>query len=90
MGSGVVYAHWDAAPGAGAATLVERARRAVASLGGSLIVERAPVSVKREVDVWGIEGDDVALMRRVKEAYDPAGVLSAGRLAGGVAPSPTA
>ena len=49
-------------------------------LEGSVVVERAPVGVKSALDVWGIEGADVALMQRLKTAYDPTGVLAPGRL----------
>jgi glycolate oxidase FAD binding subunit len=34
--------------------------------------------------VWGYRGDALALMRRVKEQFDPAGVLAPGVFVGGI------
>src|SRR6185436_20157872 len=39
---------------------------------GSLVVERAVAAVKAGLDVWGDAGPGLALMRRVKVAFDPA------------------
>jgi len=50
---------------------------------GSAVVARAPEG--HGLDVWG--GSDpalLALMRRVKDEFDPAGTLSPGRLLGGI------
>jgi glycolate oxidase FAD binding subunit len=52
--------------------------------GASLVVQEAPVEVKRAVDVWGPAGDALDLMRRVKRQFDPAGMLSPGRFVGGI------
>ncbi|HEX7176678.1 MAG TPA: FAD-binding oxidoreductase, partial [Pyrinomonadaceae bacterium] len=58
---------------------VERLRVAARRLGGSLVVERAPVAVKAIVDAWGVSDSTGALMRRVKSQLDPDGVFSPGR-----------
>lgn len=77
-GNGVIYAVApDPPPGAGAALM--RLRAAVGGLRGSVVVERCPPGLKNEIDVWGIAGPDVGLMRRVKAVFDPAGTLSPGR-----------
>jgi glycolate oxidase FAD binding subunit len=60
-------------------TLIAALRREVAEFGGTITVERCPAGLKRDVDVWDIEGPDVALMRDMKTAYDPGDVLSPGR-----------
>jgi glycolate oxidase FAD binding subunit len=52
--------------------------------GGSLVVQKAPPSIKKRVDVWGPAGDYLGLIRRVKEKFDPRGVLSPGRFLGGI------
>jgi FAD/FMN-containing dehydrogenase len=77
-GSGVVYGYWERC--ADPAVVVRAVRAGIERLGGALVVERAPVQAKAGLDVWGIAGPDVALMRRVKDAYDPGGSLSPGRL----------
>jgi glycolate oxidase FAD binding subunit len=78
-GSGTVYAYWDGPDGLPAATMVEGLRRTLPPMAG-VVVEKAPPAVKRQIDVWGLSGADVDLMRRIKAGYDPTGVLSPGRL----------
>ncbi len=52
--------------------------------GGNLIVEKAPLSIKEKVSVWGQIREDVVLSRRLKEKFDPAGILNPGRYVGGI------
>ena len=40
--------------------------------------------LKEHVDVWGPIGDGLALMKAVKQQFDPAGMLSPGRGPGGL------
>lgn len=54
------------------------------SLGGHLRVERAPLPVKRELDVWGPRPGAFELFVRVKATFDPSGVLNPGRFIGGL------
>jgi glycolate dehydrogenase FAD-binding subunit len=46
---------------------------------GNSVVLRAEPAVKDRVDVWGASGDTANLLRAVKRAFDPAGILNAGR-----------
>jgi glycolate oxidase FAD binding subunit len=49
------------------------------------MLEFGPAEVKRAVgDPWGNERPDFALMKRVKNVFDPQNVLSPGRFAGGI------
>jgi len=73
----------DADAGALASAIAE-ARRIAEELGGSLVVTSAPAEVKRRVDVWGDPGNALALMRRLKEQFDPKGTLNPGRYVGGL------
>ena len=58
-------------------------RAAVKSLDGHLVVERCPLAVKEQVDVWGdVEG--AGLMRRIKGKLDPQGILNPGRFVAGI------
>jgi FAD/FMN-containing dehydrogenase len=66
------------------AGMVARLRQAATDLGGTLVIEHCPVDLKSHVDVWGAGGDDLAAMRKMKSAWDPAEVLSPGRFVGGI------
>jgi len=57
-------------------------RGGAVSLGGSAIIERCPVELKSEFDVWGEAGDSIEIMRRMKQQYDPKGILNPGRFIG--------
>ena len=60
-------------------------RAALAPEGGSLVVERAPRAIKDTVDVWGpVAPEPLAIMRRLKAEFDPAGILNPGRFVGGL------
>lgn len=65
------------------ASIVERLRAHAIAAGGSLVVTRAPVELKRRIDVWG-EVDALALMRNLKQQFDPASTLNPGRFVGGI------
>jgi len=49
--------------------------------GGAVVVTAAPAG---GVDRWGTPPESLALQRRVKEAFDPRGVMVPGRLPGGI------
>ncbi len=60
-------------------------RRAVAAVGGHATLVRAPASVRAAVDVFEPQpGPVAALTKRVKESFDPKGVLNTGRMWAGV------
>jgi glycolate oxidase FAD binding subunit len=64
--------------------MIADARERLAARGGSLVVVKAPPELKRAVDAWGPAGDDLGLMRRVKERFDPDRRLAPGRFVGGI------
>jgi glycolate oxidase FAD binding subunit len=68
----------------GVARIVSELRPELAARGGFLVVERARAEVKAGLDVWGDPGDGLALMRRVKAAFDPRGIFAPGRYVGGI------
>jgi glycolate oxidase FAD binding subunit len=51
---------------------------------GHRVVERAPVAIKRQCEVWGPPGDDFPVMRAIKAAFDPQRRLNPGRFIGGL------
>ncbi len=53
-------------------------RTAAEALGGSLIIERAPIGVASEIDAWGAMPAK-GMMTRIKQELDPAGLFSPGR-----------
>ncbi len=77
---GVLYASWPRLEDAEAA--VDRLRTAVTAVDGSLVLERCPLDIKPRLDVFGDPPPSFDLMRRVKEQFDPKGVLSPGRQVG--------
>lgn len=80
-GGGLV---WVAMPFAGEPDAAA-VRSAVAAVGGHATLVRAPASVRASVDVFAPEEPAVrALGKRVKESFDPKGVLNPGRMWAGI------
>jgi glycolate oxidase FAD binding subunit len=73
---GVGIAHWAIASDA-KVVLDVRARAEAA--GGSLVMLAAPEDFMREVGPWGTPPATLEIMRRLKRAFDPDGVLNPGR-----------
>jgi glycolate oxidase FAD binding subunit len=60
-------------------------RSAVKAVGGHATLIRAPAAVRAKVDVFEPQADGVAaLTKRVKDSFDPKGVLNPGRMWAGV------
>ncbi|MBU2498841.1 MAG: FAD-binding oxidoreductase [Proteobacteria bacterium] len=55
-----------------------------AAHGGNMVIERAPIPLKKRLPVWGKPGGDLVVMKRIKEQMDPLGILSPGRFVGGL------
>lgn len=62
---------------------LERLRQKAEGLGGSLVIESAPLEIKSELDSWGSFGSATELMKRVKAQLDPENLLSPGRFHSG-------
>jgi glycolate oxidase FAD binding subunit len=63
----------------------ERIRRAVARAGGHATLIRAPAAIRASVPVFAPQDAGLAaLTRRVKESFDPRGILGPGRMYAGV------
>jgi glycolate oxidase FAD binding subunit len=78
---GLVWVALEPTDDAGAALI----RHAVAATGGHATLVRAPAAVRAAIDVF--EPQDAALAaltKRVKESFDPKGVLNPGRMWAGV------
>ncbi len=60
-------------------------RKAVAACGGHATLVRAPAAVRAAIDVFERQAEGVAaLNKRVKESFDPKGVLNPGRMWAGI------
>jgi glycolate oxidase FAD binding subunit len=68
----------------GLAGVLQAARAATHGLGGRMVIERCPAELKDRFDVWDEVGDSIAVMRRLKEQYDPTRTLNPGRFVGGI------
>ncbi|HEX7959259.1 MAG TPA: FAD-binding oxidoreductase [Terriglobales bacterium] len=64
--------------------VIQSLRTAVESQRGSVVVLQIPSPLRSRVDVWGAVPDSIDLMRRVKQRFDPAGILNPGRFVGGI------
>jgi glycolate dehydrogenase FAD-binding subunit len=82
-GAGVVYAALPGdLPAQRLAAILDGVRTTLLLRGGSCAVLRAPAPARDAVDLSG-ELPGLALMRRVKERFDPLGTLAPGRVVGG-------
>jgi FAD/FMN-containing dehydrogenase len=81
----LVYASFalDASPDERDVESIFRNVEAIArSAGGGYVCEAAPTSVKAGRDMFGDLGGSGAIVRALKQSFDPTGVLNPGRFAG--------
>ncbi|WP_242901641.1 FAD-binding oxidoreductase [Actinomadura terrae] len=81
-GHGHVGLPGDMTPGE-VADLLRALRAALAPHKGTVVVRYAPLEVRGDIDFWG-PLPALALMRRVKDQFDPDRRLSPGRFVGGI------
>ena len=80
-GGGLVWVAVPHSDDAGSASI----RRAMAAIGGHATLVRAPAAMRAAVDVFEPQSPAVAAVsKRVKESFDPKGVLNPGRMWAGV------
>lgn len=83
-GNGITFVGLGAGDAVTIASTIDALRAGVGRRGGSLVALQAPREVKGMIDVWGPIGDALPLMRRVKERFDPTGIMNPGRFVGGL------
>jgi glycolate oxidase FAD binding subunit len=88
-GLGVIY--FALLPSDGEENTLGRVRKATdqileesRALGGNATIPWCPTEWKRGLKVWGLERGDLEQTRRLKNVFDPRGVLSPGRFVGGL------
>ena len=69
-------------PDAEATSFVKSVVETVSKYPSSHVIEKCPVALKQQLDVFSDIGSSIDLMRRVKAQYDPANTLNPGRFAG--------
>ncbi len=68
----------------GALRLINEAALMAREMGGSILIEKCPVAVKSEIDVFCIDASSARIMKNMKQQFDPKGVLNPGRFAFGI------
>jgi glycolate oxidase FAD binding subunit len=90
VGFGIVRLFWwlgedlEAVDESSTLAAIQRVRQLATARGGSAIIELCPPAVKRKIDVWGDPPEGIEIMRRIKERFDPCGILNPGRFVGGI------
>jgi len=73
------------ATAAESAAVTTRVRALVAEVGGSVVIARGSIELRRSVDPWGpVEPHALALMHALRDEFDPGRVLNPGRYVGGL------
>ncbi len=79
---GAIFCHWTDA--GDASTWLAAVRGVASQFNGWMLVERCPLALKNEIDVFGEAPPALPLMRRIKQEFDPQGTLNPGRFLGGL------
>ncbi len=64
--------------------VIQSVRELANAAGGNAVVELCPLAIKRQIDVWGESPQSIEIMRRIKNKFDPSGILNPGRFVGGI------
>ena len=80
--AGLIRASLEANSDGHALAVIDAAREVATQFDGSMVIDAAPAAVKRESDVFGPARSDFAIMKRLKDEFDPKRILSPGRFAG--------
>ena len=83
-GIGVTYVALSGRDEEAHVQIVEELREIWTRRGGSVVVRSAPPAFKERVEAWGPLGSRLELTRRVKQKFDPRGIMNPGRFAGGI------
>ncbi len=88
MGSGIMHLTFTAfSSNMENPTIVDtliKLREHTLQIGGNLIVETAPIELKRDIDIWGPVGKIATIMKQIKARFDPGGLLNPGRFVAGI------
>lgn len=81
VGSGMVFAQFDALPTLGISRgLIGKLQPAAAAAGGTVVVYAGALgSEATQQAIWGNAGEPAAVMREIKQRFDPRHILNPGR-----------
>jgi glycolate oxidase FAD binding subunit len=82
--TGIALLRIDFTDSESACCFISTLRSGIAGRGGTLVVLHCAPEIKQRIDVWGPAGGAQPLMKRIKERFDPNGVLNRGRFVGGL------
>jgi glycolate oxidase FAD binding subunit len=82
--TGLAWLRVDAGEYAPVVDFLRSLRSFLAPTGGTAVLLKAPAVLREKVDVWGYAGTALPLMRKIKEQFDPGGILNRGRFVGGI------
>jgi FAD/FMN-containing dehydrogenase len=88
-GSGITMIHFPVDPGDqgvfdGLTSINKKLLGTCENIGGNMVVERAGLSLKEKLKVWGLPRTDMVIMKRIKQQIDPSGLFCPGRFVGGI------
>jgi len=66
------------------ARVLNELRAACCRWGGSMVIERVPLEMKQQIDIWGDARSSVELMRAIKRQFDPQRIFNPGRFVAGI------
>lgn len=75
-GCGITYVY---ATGGELKTFCLATQKMAASAGVHAVIESAPPELRAQLDAWGPRRDDYPVMLKLKQAFDPNGILNPGR-----------
>jgi glycolate oxidase FAD binding subunit len=78
IGTGIIRIALDPVEASVAAD-IQRLRSSATASNGSLIIEKAPAEIKRQLDPWGDVGSTAALMTAIKMNFDPKSLFNPGK-----------
>ena len=81
---GAAFVSGEVADTARTLATLQAARTWAESVGGTLVTSEAPAAVRSAFDAWGTPPAAFALMRSLKERFDPQGRLNPGGFVGGL------
>ena len=73
---------WGESDEEGVLVAVREVRRIARQHGAHAVIEICHPSIKANLDVWGEEPGSMEIIRRIKERFDPQGLLNPGRFLG--------
>ncbi len=76
--AGLAYGVWQPDDAGAARAWLEALRRPALELGGYAVAQAVPARLAGEIDRWGFRPEALDVMRRLKERWDPAGILEPG------------